>query len=184
MAKTDRDRSTMIGVFVDQAQAEQAVHELRSAGFSDDQIHLVVHRAPGMGEEIITDEKRMEVGERRTDEAPGLFTGKPEGTRTVVTVQAAGGEEEALGILLRHGANNADIPEALEAELAPLLGHDAVGTARHSQQPIDARSRDSFFEPPAGPDSPGDPASPLDVGVWDNPPAQDDPPRHPRPYET
>src|SRR5260370_42618095 len=110
MAKADRDGSTMIGVFVDQAEAEQAVHELRSAGFSDDQIHLVVHRAPGMGEEIITDEKRMEAGERRTDEAPGLFTGKPEGTRTVVTVQAAGGEKETPGHFALHGGNKADIP--------------------------------------------------------------------------
>jgi len=181
MAKTDRDRSTMIGVFVDQAQAEQAVHELRSAGFSDNRIHLAVHRAPGMGEDIITDAKSMEAGERRADEVQGIFTGKAEVPRTVVTVQAEGREQDAVGILLRHGANNADIPEALAAALAPLLGPEAVDSARHSQQQVDARSRDSFIEPPAGPDSPGDPASPLDVGVWDNPPAQDDPPRHPRP---
>ena len=181
MAMTESDRSTMVGVFEVQAQAEQAVNELRSAGFSDDQIHLVVHRAPGTGEDIITEEKRMEAGDRRTDEAPGIFTGKPEVTRTVVTVQAEGREQEVVAILDRHGANNANIPDALEAELAPLLGSLAVGPARPSQQPIDARSRDSFFEPPAGPDSPGDPESPLDVGVWDNPPAQDDPPRHPRP---
>lgn len=181
MAMSDSDRSTMVGVFEVQAQAEQAVHDLRSAGFSDDQIHLVVHRAPGTGEEIISDERRIAAGESRTDEAPGIFTGKPDVTRTVVTVQAEGREQEALGILLLHGANNADIPEALQAELAPLLGPEAVGPDRPSQQPIDARSRDSFFEPPAGPDSPGDPESPLDVGVWDNPPPRDDRPRHPRP---
>ena len=181
MAMTESDRSTMVGVFVDQAQAEQAANELRSAGFSDDQVKLAVHRAPGTGEDILTDEKRSEAGERRTIEAPGIFTGRPEVTRTVVTVQAEGREQEALGILLGHGANNADIPEVLAAELAPMLDHDSGGTARHSQQPIDARSRDSFFEPPAGPGSPGDPESPLDVGVWDNPPIQDDRPRHPRP---
>ena len=181
MAMTHSDRSTMVGVFEVQAQAEQARNELHSAGFSDDQIHLVVHRAPGTGEEIISDEKRIEAGESRTDEAPGIFTGQPDVTRTVVTVQAEGREQEALGILLRHGANNADIPEALQAELAPILGPEAVATAGQSRQPIDARSRDSFFEPPAGPDSPGDPESPLDVGDWDNPPLQDDPPRHPRP---
>ena len=181
MAMTESNRSTMVGVFEVQAQAEQAVNELRSAGFSDDQIHLVVHRAPGMGEDIITEEKRSEAGDRRIDEAPGLFTGKSEVTRTVVTVQAEGREQEVVAILDRHGANNADIPDALQAELAPLLGSLAVGPAGPSQQPIDARSRDSFFEPPAGPDSPGDPESPLDVGVWDNPPAQDDRPGHPRP---
>jgi hypothetical protein len=170
MSMTESDRSTIVGVFEDQAQAEQAINELRSAGFSDDQINLVVHRAPGTGEDIISDAKRIEAGESRTDEAPGIFKEKSEVTRTVVTVKAEGREQEAVGILIRNGANNANIPEALEAELAPILGPEAVSTARQSEQPIDARSRDSFFEPPAGPDSPGDPESPLDVGVWDNPP--------------
>jgi len=182
MAMTESDRSTIVGVFEDQAQAQQAVNELRSAGFSDDQINLAVYRAPGTGEDIISDEKRIETGESRTDEAPGIFQGKPEVTRTVVTVQAEGKEQEALAILQRHGANNANIPDALEAELAPILGREAGGTARQSAQPIDARSRDSFFEPPGGPDSPGDPESPLDVGVWDNPPTQYDRPRNPNPH--
>ena len=181
MAMTDSDRSIMVGVFEVQEQAEQAVNELRSAGFSDDQVNLVVHRAPGMGDDIITDERRIEAGESRTIEAPGIYKGKPEVTRTVVTVKAEGREQEALAILIRNGANNANIPNALEAELAPILGREAVGPARQSKQPIDARSRDSFFEPPAGPDSPGDPESPLDMGFWDKPPAQDDRPRHPRP---
>src|SRR6266566_9177092 len=83
--------------------------------------------------------------------------------RIVVTVKAEGREQEALAILIRNGANNANIPNALEAELAPILGREAVGPARQSKQPIDARSRDSFFEPPAGPDSPGDPESPLNA---------------------
>jgi hypothetical protein len=181
MAMTDKDRSAVVGVFEDQAQAEQAVNELRSAGFGDDQVNLVVYRAPGPGEEIISDEKRIEAGEGRTDEAPGIFKEKPEVTRTVVTVKAEGREQEALTILHRNGANNANIPAALEAELAPILGPEAVGTARQSEQPVDARSRDSFFESPAGSDSPGDPESPLDTGVWDNPTTRDDRPRNANP---
>lgn len=180
MAMTDKNRSTVAGVFEDQAQAEQAVNELRSAGFSDDHINLAVHSAPVAGEDLISDEKRIEAGESTAEEAPGIFK-KAEVTRTVVTVKAEGREQEALTILHRNGANNANIPDALEAELAPLLGSEAVGAARQSKQPIDARSRDSFFEPPAGPDSPGDPESPLDMGVWDNPTTQDDHPGHPRP---
>ena len=181
MAMRDGDLSTMVGIYEVQAQAEQVVNELHSAGFSDDQINLVVYRAPGIGEEIITDERRIEAGERRTIEAPGIFKGKPEVTRTVVTVKAGGREQEALEILLRNGANNADIPDALKAELAPIVGHEAVDPTGQSNQPSDARSKDSFFEPPAGPGSPGDPESPLDTGVWDNPPIRDEPPRHPRP---
>ena len=182
MAMTaNNDRSTMVGLFEIQALAEQAVNELRSAGFSDDQVNLVVYRAPGMGEDIVNDERRIEAGERRTIESPGVFTGKPEVTRTVVTVKAEGREQEALEILLRNGANNSNIPSALEAELAPILGHEVAGPTRQFNQPNDARSRDSFLEPPAGPGSPGDPESPLDVGIWDNPPPRDEPPLHPRP---
>src|SRR5260370_30905424 len=145
MAMTESNRSAIVGVFEVQAQAQQAVHELHSAGFSDDQVNLVVYRAPGTGEDIISDEQRMEAGERRTIEAPGIFIENSAVVRTVVTVQAEGREQDALSILLRHGANNANIPEALQAELAPLLGPQAAGPARPSQQPIDARSRDSFF---------------------------------------
>ena len=182
MAMINKDRSIVVGVFEDQAQAEQAVNELRPTGFGDDQINLVVYSAPGPGEDLISDEKRIEAGESTTEEAPGIFKGKSEVTRTIVTVKTEGKEQEALTILHRNGANNANIPAALEAELAPILGPEAVGTVRQSEQPIDARSSDSFFEAPAGPDSPGDPESPLEMGVWDNPTTQDDRARNPNPH--
>ncbi len=169
MAMTESDRSTIVGVFEDQAQAEQAVNELRFAGFSDDQISLVVHSASVTGEDIISDEKRTEAGESTAEEAPGIFKGKSEVSRTVITVKAEGREQEALAILHRNGANNANIPDALEAELAPILGLETDDTVRLPEQVIDARSRDSFFEPPGGPDSPGDPETPLEMGDWDNP---------------
>lgn len=161
--------ATIIGVFKIQAQAEQAVNELHSSGFSDEQIHLAVYHAPGVAEDLITDAKRAEAGEGRTTETPGPVTGTSEVTRTVVTVNAEGKAEEALAILLRHGANNADIPEALKAEVTPLFDPEADRSTLPSQQPVDARSSDSFFEAPAGPDSPGNPLSPRDVGEWDNP---------------
>ena len=164
--------ATIIGVFKVQAQAEQAVNELRSSGFSDDQIHLAVYRAPGVAEDLITETKRAETGEERTTETPGPLTERPEVSRTVVTVNAEGKGEEALAIMLRHGANNADIPEALKAEVAPLFDPEADRNTIPSQQPVDARSSDSFFGAHAGPDSPGDPLSPRDVGEWDNPPTR------------
>jgi hypothetical protein len=183
MATTDSDHSTMVGVFEFQAQAEQAVNELRSAGFSDDQVTLVVHRAPGMGEDFIAEEKRIEAGESSTIPAPGIFAGPFGVTRTVVTVSAEGRGQEALAILLRNGANNADIPEALRAELAPILGPEPVAPARHFHQPIEAGTWDSLLAP-LGPGSPGYLEGPQDVGDWDKPPAPDQPPRHPHPYET
>jgi len=182
MAMTDNDRSTIVGVFEDHAQAEQAVNELRSADFSEDQISLQVYSARVTGEDSIVDEQRTQAEEESAAEmTPSVFKSKSEVSRTVVTVKAEGREQEVLAILHRNGANNANIPPALEADLAPILGTETDDSGRQHYQGIDARSRDSFFEPPAGPDSPGDPESPLDMGVWDNPTTQDDRPGHPRP---
>src|SRR5437868_2544111 len=116
MTTTESDRPTIVGVFEDQAQADQAVNELRAAGFSNDQINLEVHSAKVAGEDIPAEEQRIETEEAYTaaEMTPGVLRGKPEVNRTVVTVKAQGREQEALAILHRNGANNANIPDALE----------------------------------------------------------------------
>jgi hypothetical protein len=40
------ERSTVVGVFTDRIQAEQAINELRRAGFSDDQIGFILRSTP------------------------------------------------------------------------------------------------------------------------------------------
>jgi hypothetical protein len=162
MAMTDSERSTMVGVFEDQSKAEQAVNELRSAGFSDDQIGLVVRIASVTDEGSTADEQRTEAKEEGTaaEMIPSIFKSKPGVSRTVVTVKAEGREQEALGILHRNGANNANIPDALEADLAPILGTEADDSGSQHKQVIDARSRDSFFEAPETSSTSGTPPSP------------------------
>ena len=172
MAMTDSDRSTIVGVFEDQAKAEQAVSELRSAGFAEDKISLVVRSASVAGEDLISSEQSTEGEEGAAGEIPGIFKSKTEVSRTVVTVKAEGREQEALGILHRNGANNANIPDVLEADLAPILGSETDETARQHEQVIDARARDSFFAAPGTPGEPGDPETPVETGVWNNPDRQ------------
>src|SRR5690242_2487126 len=98
MAMTESDRSAIVGVFEDQAQADQAVNDLRAAGFSNDQINMEVRSASVGDENIPADESGTETAEGYTAAAmtPGVLTNKTQLSRTVVTVQAPGREQEAL----------------------------------------------------------------------------------------
>jgi hypothetical protein len=142
----------MVGVFEDQAQAEQAVNELHSAGFTDDQISMEVHSAKTAGEDVITDEQQTQTEAEEettaTELPPNVFRLKPEVARVVVTVQAPGREQEALAILHRNGANNANIPDALEPEIAPALGLETNQSTGQSQQVPDTAAADDFFSRP------------------------------------
>ncbi|MHC5543559.1 general stress protein, partial [Singulisphaera rosea] len=56
-------RSTVVGVFEDQAQADQAVNDLRMAGFRDDQIGVAMRH--GMVDDSTTvadDDSQAETG--------------------------------------------------------------------------------------------------------------------------
>src|SRR5690349_275534 len=107
MAMTESDRSAIVGVFVDQANADEAINELRAAGFSDDQINLEVRSTRVSGEDISDEEQIAEGREEGTaGETPDRLQGSSEVSRTIVTVNAQGREQEALGILHRNGANN------------------------------------------------------------------------------
>ena len=79
--------SPIVGVFRDHAKADQAIEELKQAGFTEDKITsrvLGLHTEP----------------EGQT----------PENTRVIVTVKADGRDKQAFGILFSNGANNADLP--------------------------------------------------------------------------
>ena len=150
MAMTEKDRSSIVGVFEDEAQADQATNELRTAGFSDDQINVEVHNANVGDENIPADEPGTETQGPTT---AGMMQGnvlsrKAQLSRTVVTVQAPGREQEALAILHRNGANNANIPDALEPEIAPALGIETNQSTGQTQPVPDPNAPDDFFSRP------------------------------------
>ena len=155
MAMTDSDRTAIVGLFDDQTKADKAVNELRAAGFSDNQISLEVRSARVTGEDITGDQQNAEGREEDTaGETPDRLQSYSEVSRTVVTVKAEGREQEALGILHRNGANNANIPDALEADLAPILGSETDATASRSRRVTGPHSEDSFFDPKINPQTP------------------------------
>ena len=75
------DYAHVIGLFREQDQAKEAVAALKQVGIAEDQIHLTHYQSV-----------------------------RPENTRVLVHVHAFGREQEAVNILTRHGANNADVP--------------------------------------------------------------------------
>jgi hypothetical protein len=87
--------SHIVGVFREQSPAREAALELREAGFEENQIRLTM-----FDPQTIKGAENMPL--RAAD------------TRFFVHVEARGREKEAVGILARHGANNADLPVGTE----------------------------------------------------------------------
>ncbi len=162
MAMSESNRSAIIGIFEDQAQADLAMNDLRTAGFSNDQVNMEVRSASIGDENISADEQGTETAEGYTAAGitPGVLTNKTQLSRTVVTVQAPGREQEALGILHRNGANNANVPDALEADIAPILGTETGDTRPQPEPVVDAGSNDTFFTGQGTTSEGGTPPSP------------------------
>jgi len=113
------EHSTVVGVFTDNAQAEQAINELLRVGFSNDEISVSRGAAATGGfidslKSLFTrqetpaattahDFNLMGVPEQDAD----FYQDELNAGRTIVLVRAAGMEPEAFGILGLYGAYDA-----------------------------------------------------------------------------
>jgi hypothetical protein len=111
---TTTEHSTMIAVFVDREQANQAIDTLRHAGYSYDQIRLVRHGANS----FVANLKSLFTGQTTatTDSADDwIRIGVPEQDahtyqselddgRSIVLLKAVESPEQALGMLRQSGA--------------------------------------------------------------------------------
>jgi len=91
------NRSTVTGVFQNEAQAQQAMADLQNAGFSADQIRYSVHRG---GSGILDSLLGLGLG---NDEA-NYYNNEFMAGRTVVTVKTDDRQQEAHDILRRYNA--------------------------------------------------------------------------------
>jgi hypothetical protein len=107
------DSSTITGVFRERAQADQAVEQLKQAGFREDQIQATSYH-PTQNTKVSAEEEIEGV-----PHAPGL--GGVSLSRFVVVVNAEGREHEALGFLVSNGANNSDLPPGMVLEHGALV---------------------------------------------------------------
>ena len=108
MAKIER--STVVGVFTDRGQAEQAINELRRAGFNDDQIGFILRGNPAREGET--------AGESGSDAGAGAATG-------AVSGGVLGGVLGAAAALLMPGFG----PAIAGGILWATLGGAAIGAA-------------------------------------------------------
>src|SRR5947199_6352096 len=93
---TTTNRSFVVGVFQDEAQAQQAMNDLMSAGFSKDKIRYSVRKG---GSGITNSLENLGLPE---DEAT-FYNGEFESGRTVVVVNTRDRQQEASQILSRDG---------------------------------------------------------------------------------
>ena len=132
--------SDIVGVFRDRSQAEEAMEELKQSGFPEDEMDLKEYVLHG-GVETLTSNPVLQ----------------PSNRRVIVHVKAPGKEQEAVGILAQHGANNADIPAGTKLIHGILVG---TGVESPDLQPGEANEvpiPDDLFEDEKIPGVPGEP---------------------------
>lgn len=120
--------SLIAGVFRERADADQGIEALKQAGMSEENIHLSVYD-PSNGAE-----------ETDVDSSPGSSE-----RRFIVQVQAEGREQEAVGLLTSHGANNSDLPPGttlVHGTIVPTGGSKTENAASVTA----GSSADSFFD--------------------------------------
>jgi len=133
-------QQTVVAVFDDRAQAEQAVNELENAGFSNDQIRFAGHGASTGG--ILGSLKSLFTGQDTgsvyndlvsmgmpQDDA-SYFQQEYEAGRSIVTVLAGERMQEATAILARYGGYSANRRSAQTTGSAQTTDYaQTVGTA-------------------------------------------------------
>lgn len=152
--------STVVGIFRDRAMAEEAIEALYDAGFQREQIR---YSMPGNAGGFFEDLKNMFTGASSTDtngdhlandltgmglsdEEAQYYTNEYNNGNTILTVQAANREQEALSILHQHGAYNSRVSPGAFRE-----------TNVNEQQPADSTRQNHDTTPGQG----------TDIGDWE-----------------
>src|SRR5438552_19032377 len=99
------DYAHVVGVFRERSNAEQAIDKLKQLGIGEDQIQLTEYKL------------------ENTERASSLS--QETNKRLIVNVEANGKEQEAVGIMVHNGANNADIPPGTELVHGSLISSNS-----------------------------------------------------------
>src|SRR6266487_591935 len=120
------DYSHVVGVFREHSQAEQAIDKLKQIGIGEDQIQLTEYNL-------------------QPAEGIGSSSRQESNKRLIVDVHADGKEQQAVGIMVNNGANNADIPPGTQLVHGSLVSSNGETADLNSGQPTGESSSDSFF---------------------------------------
>jgi hypothetical protein len=108
------EQSNIVGIFRDRFRADHALDELKQAGFKEDQVKVTFY-SPQAAEEF----------HRHAD------------SRIIITVQAEGREQDAVGILMNNGANNADLPPGTVLQDDSIISSQAEPTDLTLEHTVD-----------------------------------------------
>jgi len=148
-------RSTVIGVFTDQATADQAINDLKNIGFNSSQIRYFGPGATGGSSgNFFDDLKSLFTGQQApggsvTNDLTGMgmssdeaeyYSNEYKNGHPMVVVNTANHQQEALGILHKYGAYD----YSMRSNAA------ATGTA-YTQQPSNYVRSDNYVPPAANP---------------------------------
>ncbi|MFL5625293.1 MAG: hypothetical protein ACJ788_06805 [Ktedonobacteraceae bacterium] len=143
---------TIVGVFRDRARANLAVEQLKQAGFSEDQIQANAYNLAS-----------------NTSTAEGIgdgphIPGVGGESRFVVAVNADGREHEAVGVMVRNGANNSDLPHGMVLEHGSLVNEQGESVNFSPMRDVeDDPGTNTFFGEAR------DPGHDEDISIMDNP---------------
>lgn len=112
------------GVYREREQAEQGVNALKQAGFSDIQLN--------------------EYNPNPVEEANDGIV-RESHQRFVVSVEAAGRQQEAVGILLSCGSNNSDLPPGTDLLHGKIVSENA-STTDVAEKTAAGTNADSFYQ--------------------------------------
>ncbi len=120
------DYSDIVGVFRDRSNADRAIDGLKQAGIGEDQIQLTEYNLH-IAEEVYSSSQHES------------------NKRIIVHVKAYGKEQDAVGILVHNGANNADIPPGTMLVHGSLISSNSETADLVPGQPTDEGVSDGFF---------------------------------------
>lgn len=149
------DRSTVVGVFTEDAEADLAADELRHVGFSDEEITISRRKEEAGG--VLAGLKRLFRGQETTPIATAddfMRMGVPErdaqyyqseldAGHTILLVRVAGQEQEVIEILRKHGGLTSRRPSS---ETQVETDHPPVASDMYD--PVANRDAGDFMTPP------------------------------------
>src|SRR5258708_8096258 len=128
----------IVGVFRGRAKADQAVEAIKQAGMSDVELTVYDPQAAGVVDTPVDAGEASAMDTSVDTSAVETATRLETATRFLVHVLAEGREQDAVGILVDCGANNADIPPGT------ILVHGSIVSADdNSPHPIAEKSTDT-----------------------------------------
>lgn len=149
----------IVGVFRDQAKADQAVEALKQAGMSDVELIVYDPQAAGIVDTPVDAGEASAMGTSVDTSTVETATHVATATRFLVHVLAEGREQDAVGILAACGMNNADLPPGTMLVHGSIVSTDEDSAHRVAEKLIENTPPEGFFGTAKAPGHPNDSSS-------------------------